>query len=384
MIPHVAVIILNWNGWKDTLECLESLYRITYPNYTVIVVDNGSVDDSLQQIRDYCEGKIQVNSQYFTYNSKNKPIQIVEYSRIEDEVGKGKAAEIESISSDQKMVLIKNDRNYGFAEGNNIGIFYALKEVSPDFILLLNNDTVVDANLLIPLIDDIQNGENIALIQPKILNYSTKRIDNTGIMCDIFGATKARGELEEDIGQFDQLKMTGFFYASGACVLLSKAFLQEKNFREFFDKHLFAYHDDVDISWEARLLGFNVVYCPRSICYHKGSKTAGFFNPTKYFLVIKNKNRVLLKNYYLKNLVWILPLALFLETSHSLSDALHQRDYHYFSAFFRAILWDINNIKNTLEYRQNIQSKRKIGDREIMKFMLFRSIELDLFIKKVS
>lgn len=203
-------------------------------------------------------------------------------------------------------------------------------------------------------------------------------------MCDIFGATKARGESEEDIGQFDRLKTTGFFYASGACVLVSKAFIQEKNVREFFDKHLFAYHDDVDVSWEARLLGFKVVYCPRSICYHKGSKTAGYFNPKKYFLVIKNKNRVLLKNYTLKNLIWILPLALLLETFHSVSDALYQRDYRYLLAFFRAILWDIKNIRNTWEYRQNIQIRRKIGDREIMKYMLRRSIELDLFVKKIS
>ena len=63
--PKVVIIILNWNGWKDTIECLESLYHITYPNYTVILVDNGSVDDSIEQIRSYCAGKIQVESTFF-------------------------------------------------------------------------------------------------------------------------------------------------------------------------------------------------------------------------------------------------------------------------------------------------------------------------------
>lgn len=63
--PRVSIIILNWNGWKDTIECLESLYRIDYPNYDVIVVDNGSQDDSIQKIKEYAKGKIKVNSKFF-------------------------------------------------------------------------------------------------------------------------------------------------------------------------------------------------------------------------------------------------------------------------------------------------------------------------------
>ncbi|WP_342452635.1 glycosyltransferase family 2 protein [Thermococcus stetteri] len=68
MFPRVSIIILNWNGWKDTIECLESLYRITYPNYDVILVDNASKDDSVQKIKEYAEGKIKVNSKFFEYN----------------------------------------------------------------------------------------------------------------------------------------------------------------------------------------------------------------------------------------------------------------------------------------------------------------------------
>ncbi|HPA07588.1 MAG TPA: glycosyltransferase family 2 protein [Methanoregulaceae archaeon] len=383
MPPLVAIVILNWNGWQDTIECLESVFQMKYPNYAVILVDNGSKDNSLQKIRAYCAGDIWVESSFFEYDSINKPINIIESSKEESEGRKIGKDGIEKSHLDKKIVLIKNEQNFGFAEGNNIGINYALKTLNPDFILLLNNDTVVDPNFLSILVESIQNDERIALIQPKIMNYSTKKIDNTGIMCDIFGATKARGEYEEDIGHFDQLKTTGFFYASGACVLISKAFIQEKNCREFFDKHLFAYHDDVDLAWEARLLGFRVVFCSRSICYHKGSKTAGFFNPNKYFLVVKNRNRVLIKNYTLKNLLWILPLTILFEITHSMADAFFQRNYHYFLAFCRAILWDIKNIKNTLEYRKNIQMKRKVRDQEIMRYMLFHSIELDMVIKKL-
>jgi len=62
--PSVAIIVLNWNGWQDTIECLESLYQISYPNYEIIVVDNGSKDESIENIKKYCEGKIKVKSKF--------------------------------------------------------------------------------------------------------------------------------------------------------------------------------------------------------------------------------------------------------------------------------------------------------------------------------
>ena len=70
MTPNVAVIILNWNGWKDTLECLESLFQIKYGNFEVIVIDNHSQDESIQKIRNYCNGRIDVQSQFFQYQTR--------------------------------------------------------------------------------------------------------------------------------------------------------------------------------------------------------------------------------------------------------------------------------------------------------------------------
>ena len=147
MNPKVSIIILNWNGWRDTIECLESLYQITYPNYDVIIVDNGSEDGSIQKIKEYAESKIKVESKFFEYSSENKPIKIIEYTREEAEAGGGKEKEITDLPSNKKMIIIKNEKNYGFAEGNNIAMRYALKALNPDYILLLNNDTVVDCLL---------------------------------------------------------------------------------------------------------------------------------------------------------------------------------------------------------------------------------------------
>ena len=76
--PKIAIIVLNWNKWQDTIECLESVYQITYPNYEVILVDNGSEDESIQKIEEYCEGTITVTSGFFNYEPKNKPIKIID------------------------------------------------------------------------------------------------------------------------------------------------------------------------------------------------------------------------------------------------------------------------------------------------------------------
>ena len=83
MNPKVAIIILNWNGWKDTIECLESVFQIAYPLYEVIIVDNGSKDGSLQKIKDYATGKIKTESKFFEYSLENKPIYVKEYSKDE-------------------------------------------------------------------------------------------------------------------------------------------------------------------------------------------------------------------------------------------------------------------------------------------------------------
>ena len=74
---------MNWNGWKDTIECFESLYQINYYNFDVIVVDNDSHDESLEKIRDYASGRINVISDFLEYNSNNKPIKILEYTNEE-------------------------------------------------------------------------------------------------------------------------------------------------------------------------------------------------------------------------------------------------------------------------------------------------------------
>ena len=170
--PSVAIILLNWKGWKDSIECLESIYQINYHNYNLILVDNASNDDSIEKIRDYCSGKIIPESNYVSYTDQNKPILVkeIDYNEIE-------AIELEetfinsSLNPEKNLIFIKNDRNYGFAEGNNIAIRFVMQKINPDYVLLLNNDTVVDKKFLMELIHVAQKGEKIGFVGIPLMRF---------------------------------------------------------------------------------------------------------------------------------------------------------------------------------------------------------------------
>ena len=148
--PKVAIIILNWNGWEDTIECLESVFRISYPNHKVIVVDNGSTDSSMEKIKNWADGKLEVltpgpahHLYHLSHPPVKKPIPYVYYTREEAEKGGNFTIE-EKITLPYPLILIQTDENLGFAGGNNVGIKYTLCNKNIDYLLLLNNDIVVD------------------------------------------------------------------------------------------------------------------------------------------------------------------------------------------------------------------------------------------------
>lgn len=261
--PKVAIIILNWNGWRDTIECLESLYQITYPNYGVIVVDNGSEDESIEKIKEYCEGKIKVESKFFEYSSENKPIKIIEYTREEAEAGGGKEKEISDLPSNRKLILIKNEKNYGFAEGNNIGMRYALKALNPDYILLLNNDTVVDKGFLSELVNVAEGDERIGSVQSLLLRPGGEVIDSLGQELLRWGARDRGINSKAKMYNFKNLEIFG---ACAAAALYRCRLLKEIG---FFDKDFFVIYEDLDLSWRIRLNGFSSVLASKSVVYHK-------------------------------------------------------------------------------------------------------------------
>jgi GT2 family glycosyltransferase len=132
--PKVAIVILSWNGWQDTLECLESVERVTYPNYEVVLLDNGSMDDSVARIREWVMGR---------------PEQWGPAQHLPEGVAAILPAGARVALVTERLTLIRCDENLGFAGGCNLAIDFALaRDPSIGFVFLLNNDTQVEPGCL--------------------------------------------------------------------------------------------------------------------------------------------------------------------------------------------------------------------------------------------
>ena len=277
MNKKVSIIILNWNGWGDTIECLESLYKITYPSYDVIVVDNGSEDKSIEKIREYCKGEIKVESKFLKYDPSNKPIKILEYTREETEAG-GKEKEIADLPSNKKLIIIKNERNYGFAEGNNIAMRYALKVLKFDYVLLLNNDTVVDKGFSDELIKVTESNEKIGIVGPVIYEYlKQNEVQSAGVkICWNTARQKLlRSDKTKCEQQNDNLNVD---YVSGCCLLAKTKLINNIG---YLNPTYFAYWEEADWCVRAHKAGYKVLYVPKAKIWHKRlsttNKTSGFY-----------------------------------------------------------------------------------------------------------
>jgi len=279
IFPRVSIIILNWNGWKDTIECLESLYRITYPNYDVIVVDNGSEDDSIQKIKEYAEGKIRVDSKFFEYNPGNKPIEVFEVTEDDAKRGEFNRPLYEKYDANRKMILPKNKDNYGFAGGNNVGIKFALSVLNPDYILLLNNDTVVDKEFLTILINAVNNNKKVGVAGPKILYY-----DYPNIVWFGNGIKK-----KDSIDSFTYKIPKETNHIDGCAYLVSKNVIQRVG---HLNEEYYMYHTMLEYNLRVKRAGFSLIYVDTSKVYHKALLDK---SPKPIAVYYKSRNIFLLK-----------------------------------------------------------------------------------------
>lgn len=223
--PRVTVIVLNWNGCDDTLECVEALRKLSYPNYNIVIIDNGSTDGSEEIFR------------------KKFP----------------------------ELTVLRSDVNLGFAGGSNMGLRYALKS-DADYVLLLNNDTVTAPDFISELVRVAESDSRIGMLSSKIYFYDRPGIIwyagasfHTGV-----GWGRLRGYNTPDNGQFNTVEETE--RASG-CSLLATRELCEKV--GLLDEKYFCYCEDLDWGLRARRAGFRIMYVPSSKVWHKVSKSTG-------------------------------------------------------------------------------------------------------------
>jgi GT2 family glycosyltransferase len=296
MQPKVSIIVLNWNNWEDTIECLESLYRINYDNYNVIMVDNGSDDDSVAHIREYAQGKLEIESEFFKFNKENKPLVHVELD--EDQYPENVPPKF-----DKTLIIIKNKENYGFAEGNNVGIRYALQHLQPNYIEILNNDIVVEENYLKEMIKVIDKNPEIGMVGPKIYfyDYKSKKDVQTALGGYInWWIYPGYNYLEEKIKTNAPVELD---WVTGAS-LLFRSDLKDP----CLSKDFFFGAEDIDLSLRVKEAGYKIYLVPTAEIWHKISLSRykkfnnlykRFKNTIKSHLTLVRKHKKAYPLYYI-------------------------------------------------------------------------------------
>lgn len=271
-LPKVYIVLTNWNGYRDSIECLESLFRLTYDNYVVLVCDNDSTDGSLQHLRHWAEGTEpylppENDLRLLTEPAVAKPIQ---YRVLR--AGRGKCFP----RCREQLVMIQTGGNLGFAGGNNVGIRFAIEQGDCDFIWFLNNDTVVSPDTLDLLVERALDDSSVGMVGATICYY------NDPHMLQAFGGAtfrkfRARSgligigcRLSEMGGTDPRWVESRLDWVSGASMLVSARFIDVVG---LMDERYFLYFEELD--WALRAKGhFRTAYAPKALLYHKhGSST---------------------------------------------------------------------------------------------------------------
>jgi hypothetical protein len=285
--PKASIIILNWNGLEDTIECLESLKKITYPNYEVIVVDNGSTGNDTQVIKE----------KFGDY-----------------------------------IYLIQNDKNYGYTGGNNIGIRYALANYQPDYFLILNNDTVVAPDFLTELVRVSETDADIGIAGPKIYyHHFPGRIQSVGALVNMQkGRASLIGCNEIDTGQYDTEQDVD--YVEGCCLLVKRELIHKVG---LLDESYFCYWDEADYCIRAKKAGYKIVYAPMAKVWHKGG-ISGKISTLRCYYMARNNFKFVRRHgtrwQYCSFLIWFFGYYFWLATVYYL---LLCRSLNLVTSFYR-------------------------------------------------
>lgn len=253
----VAIVILNWNGKKILEQFLPSVVEFS-EEATIYVADNASTDKSIPYLKE-------------KFN---------------------------------KVTIIQNKTNGGYAKGYND----ALKNVTEDLLVLLNNDVEVTQNWLQPIINEFKRDDSLIAAQPKILDFNNKRYFEYagagGGFIDQLGYPYCRGRIfntiEKDKGQYNDINK--IFWASGACFIVRSNEFKELN---GFDENFFAHQEEIDLCWRIQQNGGIIKYIGNSTVYHVGGATLSNINPTKTFYNFRNSLLMLVKNIK-SSKVWII------------------------------------------------------------------------------
>lgn len=258
---NVSIVLLNWNGEKDTVECLESLKSLNYHNFDIYLVDNGSKQNSIDYIYNYL-----TNDDRYVFDMVQEE-NLASYER----------------NKDSNIVFILNNDNYGFAGGNNVALNYIKDNISSGYVMLLNNDTIVTPDLLTGLVGKFNESDDTGFVGANHYYYHERNnIQTVGGGCiDLVHGECMAVTIPDSRDEFD--------FLTGSCILMSCDVLRDVG---VISEEYFMYWEDVDWSTQARNHGYKLRISDVGCIYHKEGASIKSMSRIYYH----TRNRILYMN----------------------------------------------------------------------------------------
>ena len=323
----VTIVMLNWNTSDDTRECLDSLLKLDYPKFDLILLDNASkpadVAKMVEHWRVFDEGvsKDKIMKMDPVLNRRDSSIDFIKSSESCD---------------GRKWWLLLNDMNYGFAEGNNMGIRFQMERCRSDFYLLLNNDTVVDPEFLRKMIEHAELRKDIGILGPMVYYYDfhgrKDTINMLGGIVDVSkGIAKHLAQTEVDKGQYQEPRKVD--WVEGSCMLIRTSAMDQIG---MLNANYFAYWEELDLCMRAAENGIGVAAVPSAKIWHKVSaSTKGtaknyYFYRNRFWFVKDHGNYATRMKFSSQYFIKVFPKEL-------LSVLNSGKKWAYYTAFARGI-----------------------------------------------
>jgi GT2 family glycosyltransferase len=261
---RVAIVLVNFNGHFDTIECIESVLKSTYSNFQLIVIDNSQESNSLDFIVSYLAGNTTHKFDIPSFNLVGPLL-----PKLHDFNLMGQA-ELEGLTQrpNEKVILIRAERNLGFAGGNNIALKYFLKFNCFEYVWLLNNDTVIEPDTLSNLVlFTAQSNERIGIVGSKLFDYYNPDILQAvgGRYYKWIGKIVEVGAGQSDKRQWDEITFK-IDYVVGASMFVKRKFIESVG---CMNEDYFLYYEELDWAIRGRRTGWELGFCPQSRVYHK-------------------------------------------------------------------------------------------------------------------
>ena len=289
----VYIILLNWNGWRDTIHCLESIFRSDYSRYRVIVCDNASSDDSMEKIKAWADGNNNSNDTLNTTLNPlilppvKKPLPYIELHK--DHIDK--KDDPDNLTT--PLVLIQNGSNNGYSAGNNPGIRFALNNHA-EYIWLLNNDTVIKTDTIAQLVEHMKKNPGTGLLGTAIYfaaNPSELQTMGGGMINSFTGLDRFAHS------------STGLDYVAGTSLFIRREVLEQVG---LLDESFFFYWEDVDFSRRALKKGWKLSVAENAVVYHKFSASVGSSSLKSDLFKVESLTRYFKKHQKIR---WVLPVT---------------------------------------------------------------------------